>query len=123
MKVLNSKRSNTDNVWMISITEKYFARPDLEEFNTMCLATFCSQYTLYPYSRPPKRSKMSRSLHVFELQHNLGYIKEKKKGKENIIRYPRFNRVRDHDKYYMNLIQLYVPHRSPVEKPLQYLNF
>jgi hypothetical protein len=43
---------------------------------------------LYPNSRPPKRSKMPGSLHVFELQHNLGYIKEKKKGKENIIRYP-----------------------------------
>ena len=123
MNVLNSKRSNTDNVWMTSITEKYFARPDLEEFNSMCLARFCSQYTLYPNSRPPKRSKMPGSLHVFELQHNLGYIKEKKKGKENIIRYPRFNRVKDPDQYYMTLIQLYVPHRSPVEKPLQYLNF
>lgn len=54
---------------------------------------------------------------VYELQRGLGYIKRRKEGKEAVIRYPRFNRLKHSDDFHLSLLQLYMPNRTPIETP------
>ena len=39
-----SDDDDDDNVWMVSKLDRYKARPKSDDFDAMCLATFCSQY-------------------------------------------------------------------------------
>jgi DNA replication protein DnaC len=45
-----------------------------------------------------------------QLQQNLGYIK--KRRKKAVIRFPKFNIEKQTEKYYENLLRLYLPHRN-----------
>lgn len=108
---MKSKESSDENVWATTLIERYYARPDSSYFNDICLA---SAFVIYPASRKPKSSV---KLPVYELQNGLGFIKHKKKGKENIIRYPRFNSKKNPEEFHMTLLQLYLPHRQPKFKP------
>lgn len=120
INIIRSRKEEDENIWMSTVFDKYYGRPQLPEFDSMCLADFCSNYQLYPYSQKPNSSKLTPS---FELQNHLGFAKQKSKGKENIIRYPRFNPQKASEDFYMTLLQLYVPHRSSDIKPPEFLKY
>ncbi|XP_062618787.1 uncharacterized protein LOC134280394 [Saccostrea cucullata] len=116
LSALHSKEGSSEDIWMPSIMDKYYSRPDTEDFDDQCLAEFCSNYCFYPKSRPPKASKKNKDISsIHELQKGLGYIKRRMEGKEAIIRYPRFNRLKNPNDFYLSLLQLYLPHRRPID--------
>ncbi|XP_062600308.1 uncharacterized protein LOC134261943 [Saccostrea cucullata] len=123
LNILKSRKGNSENIWMSSIIDKYYARPIGQPFDEQCLAEFCSYYSLYPASRPPTSSKKGAQLLHYELNNGLGYIKERKKGKQAVIRYPRFNRLKQENDYFLTLLQLYLPHRTVIIKPEEFFNF
>ena len=98
---------------MTTVIEKYHARPLLEDFDNVCLAEFCSKYTICSMSQKPKPSPTKP---VYELQRGLGYIQKKQSGKESIIRYPRFSVKKSPEEFFLTLIQLYLQLRSPFVK-------
>lgn len=56
---------NDENIWMVSIHEKYYARPNLSIFNDIFLAEFASKFFILPNSQHPKSSELSP---VYQLQ-------------------------------------------------------
>ncbi|XP_071122628.1 uncharacterized protein [Mytilus edulis] len=120
INIIRSRKDDDENIWMITIFEKYYERPCSSQFDNLCLADFCSLYNIYPISQRPKSSKTNL---VYEMQNNLGFVKQKCKGKENINRYPRFNRKKAPEDFFLSLLQLYLPHRSADIKPQLYLRY
>ncbi|XP_061193261.1 uncharacterized protein LOC133201474 [Saccostrea echinata] len=123
LNTLKSRKGNSENIWMSSIIDKYYARPFAQTFEEQCLAEFCSYYSFHPVSRPPTSSKRGAKLLSYELQNGLGYIKQRKEGKHAVIRYPRFNRLKQQNDYFLTLLQLYLPHRAPLIKPDEFFTF
>lgn len=80
MSVITAKRDEDENIWMTSILEEYYARPENETFNFMCLADFCSGFTFLPVSSKPM-STFKKTLPIYELQHLSGYIKQRYSGR------------------------------------------
>lgn len=76
-----------DDIWMISIVDRYQQRPDCQPFPSMCLGTFCSQYRVLSKSQIPKEQQNG----VYELKNGKGFIKVRSKSDPAIIRYPRFS--------------------------------
>ena len=117
-----SRSADDENIWMTSIHEKYYSRPDLPEFENICLAEFCSKYRILTASQKPKQSK-KKTLPVYELKNELGFIRQCKPGKEAVVRYPRFNPAKNTDDFYLSLVQLFLPHRLHVVLPEDVTNF
>ncbi|KAL6487710.1 hypothetical protein MHYP_G00043360 [Metynnis hypsauchen] len=44
MKCLQDKDPDDENVWMSGLAEKYMARLNTPEFESMCMAEFASEY-------------------------------------------------------------------------------
>ncbi|KAL6485916.1 hypothetical protein MHYP_G00053080 [Metynnis hypsauchen] len=105
MKCLETKDPHSENVWMTGLPEKYKARPQTPEFESMCMADFASNYRLV-YGRQ-KSGK-----NVLPLQDNMGFIQKRTKGKPAVIRYTRFSQKKDPEKFYGTLLKLYLPYRS-----------
>ena len=90
INVIKSRNADDENIWMTTVIAKYHARLLLEDFDNVCLAEFCSKYTICSMSQKPKPSPTKP---VYELQRGLGYIQKKQSGKESIIKYPRFSYI------------------------------
>ena len=112
LNALKSRKGDSENICMSSTIDKYYTRPNEEFFDSQCLAEFRSCYSIHPASRPPADSRKGKQLPRYELQIGLGYIKRKRKGKETVIRYPRFNRFKQQNYYYLSLLQLDLPLRA-----------
>ena len=96
------------------------ARPKDDNFERMCLAEFASKYVILPKSQKP-RSKST--VLVFQLQNDMGYVRQRKLGKEAVIRYPKFRQDKNPEDFYLSLIQLFIPHRSAVTLSDDLLSF
>ena len=104
-----------EELWMTSMLDRYLARPLAPEFENLCFATFASTYRVCAHSKSEElegkegkeedQSKKER----YQLQHDLGTIV--KRTKSAVIRYSRFNKEKDSERYYENIIRLYYPHR------------
>ncbi|XP_065942484.1 uncharacterized protein [Magallana gigas] len=108
LKVLEKKSDADEEIWMSSLTEKYIARPVSNEFDSMCLAAFCSEYRVLASSQVSKNPRSP--IHL--LQKNLGYIQKRTLTEKAVIRYPRFSPDKSAEKYYFSNLQLFCPHRS-----------
>lgn len=97
-----------DDIWMISIVDRYQQRPDCQPFPSMCLGTFCSQYRVLSKSQIPKEQQNG----VYELKNGKGFIKVRSKSDPAIIRYPRFSSEKNPEKHYQSLLQLFLPYRN-----------
>lgn len=112
----NKKTENTDgdedhdenDIWMTNIVERYENRPDKHDFETICLAEFCSEFRVLAKSQIPKTANET----VFKLQNEKGYIQKRTRTQPAIIRYPRFNAEKMTEKYYQSLLQLFLPYRN-----------
>lgn len=108
LKVLEKKSDADEEIWMSSLTDKYCARPISNEFDSMCLAAFCSEYRVLASSQVSKNPRSP----IHSLQKNLGYIQKRTLTEKAVIRYPRFSPDKAPEKYYFNILQLFCPHRS-----------
>ncbi len=100
--------TDDENVWMTNIVERYLARPEGEQFEKMCLATFASEYrVLYTCSK-----KSLDSGKAYALKNDLGYIQKRTRSKPAVIRYPRFSRDKNPEKFHCTILTLYLPHRN-----------
>jgi hypothetical protein len=106
-----------EDVWMTSLLERYIARPNTEEFENMCLATFASQFRVSRCKTPTQidddtqeSNAVSENSKTYTLNNGLGTIS--RKSKPSIIRYARVHKEKNVEQYYHNLIRMYLPHRS-----------
>ncbi|XP_035258455.1 uncharacterized protein LOC118219420 [Anguilla anguilla] len=116
---LLQKRLNTENnsIWMNSITDKYKGRPKTEAFPEMCLATFASQYRIL--SKADKSSPNS-----IKLDQDLGFVMKRTRTDAAVVRYARFSRTKNPEKYYHSILQLFLPHYNDSElKPPNFNTF
>lgn len=97
------------NIWLTNMVDRYEGRPDIEIFQKMCLATFCSEYAVVVESQLPKKINEATT---FKLDNNLGYIRKRTKTKPAVIRFPRFSVENAKEKYYQSILQLFLPHRE-----------
>ncbi len=102
LKILSQRNEKSSQIWTSNLLDKYLARPNSQVFNNMSLAEFAADYEKCP-------SAESRKQNVYKLQGDLGYVR--KRGKRAIIRYFKANIDKDPERYYKNLIRLYLPHR------------
>ncbi|XP_072015048.1 uncharacterized protein [Amphiura filiformis] len=71
------------------------------------------------YHMQSKKHDDNDSTNEYELQDDLGVLKERKQ-RPAIIRYPKVQLKKDPERYYMNIIRLYLPHRDIRLKPAQF---
>ena len=122
LHLINDEMDDED-LWMTNVVDRYLARP--EEFECMCLAEFASQYkvtyTKNSKSKAPLEdtgegdSETKQPKHVYQLQNGMGSIT--KRQKRAVVRYPHFNKAKDSERYYANLLKMYYPHRTTTIDP------
>ncbi|XP_071958642.1 uncharacterized protein [Antedon mediterranea] len=114
LSVIKNKFDDHQSAWLPNKLDKYKARPDSFEFNTMCLATFCSNYRMLSTSAMNENVQRKN---VFQLKKQLGFIQKRTRTNNAIIRYPRFPINTASEKYFMSILQLFLPFRT--EKQLK----
>ena len=127
-KIRQNAKTGSKKIWMTSIIDRYLARPQTETFDQMCLAQFASAYkACYKSSNNNDNDDddnvddENENSSKIKLQHDLGYMI--KRGNPAVIRYPKFNEQKHPDKFYFNLLKLYVPHRKSNFLPGIYLSY
>ncbi|XP_064617311.1 uncharacterized protein LOC135481415 [Liolophura sinensis] len=115
LNVIQNKLSggdlNVDDVWMTSIIDRYKNRPDGDEFEAMCLATFCSEFRVLPKTEKISSKAQKEGL-VHKLSGNMGYIRRRTRTKPAVVRYPRFSPENQSEKYFQSILQLFLPYRT-----------
>ncbi|XP_069122503.1 uncharacterized protein [Argopecten irradians] len=101
------------NIWMTNLVDRYKARPRTEDFEQICLGTFCSEYRVLSSSEVSKDSKHRNIVHT--LQNGLGFVMKRSRTDFAVIRYPRFSVTRTPEKYFQSILQLYLPFRTDLQ--------
>ncbi|VDI00589.1 Hypothetical predicted protein [Mytilus galloprovincialis] len=108
-------------LWMKSITDRYKSRPELELFNQMCLASFCSEFSVLAETQIPNKINEDTT---FKLKNDMGYIRKRTRTQPAIIKYARFSIETSPEQYYQSILQLYLPYRLEEQlKPPQFLTY
>ncbi|XP_062574488.1 uncharacterized protein LOC134236336, partial [Saccostrea cucullata] len=109
------------DIWLKNMVDRYEGRPDLDVFQTMCLAKFCSEFAVLAESQLPQKINESTT---FKLDNNLGYIRRRTKTKPAVIRYPRFSIETAKEKYFQSILQLFLPYRNRTQlKPKKFQSY
>lgn len=103
-----------DEIWMTNIIERYENRPNIKDFDNMCLAEFCSNYRVLAKSQVLNGTNVN----VFELQNSKGFVQKRTRTKEAVVRYPRFNAEKSSEKYFQSRLQLFLPYRNQTQLKL-----
>ena len=90
---------------MTNAIDRYKERPKLDIFNDMCLAKFCSEYSVLSDSQVPKKINKDTT---FKLGKNMGYIRKRTRRQRAVIKYPRFSVEVSPEKYYQSILQLFL---------------
>ena len=109
--IQNKSDDDDDSVWMVSKLDRYKARPKSDDFDAMCLATFCSKYRILSSTEALKVYSGKTYKHVYQLQNGLGHIQKRTRTDDAVIKYPRFSVTKFPEKYYHSILQLFLPHR------------
>ncbi|XP_024117601.2 uncharacterized protein LOC112139131 [Oryzias melastigma] len=117
MSQLQDMTSESENVWMTSLTDKYKCRPETPEFEMMCMADFAATCRLvYGQQRKAKD--------VLPLLNGMGFVKRRVKDKPAVIRFYRPSEKKNPDQHCKTLLKLYFPYRSEDElKPPHYSTY
>ncbi|KAI8518266.1 hypothetical protein Bbelb_042830 [Branchiostoma belcheri] len=114
--------SEDESIWMPSIMDRYKARPREEPFCSMCAAEFVSEYRVVSRSGTQdncEQSSRGEVKHV--LRDNLGAVQKRTRSKPAVIRFAKFNKAKEPERYYLTLLKLYLPHYNDAQlKPPQY---
>ncbi len=94
------KCDGDDDIWMTSRIDQHLGKPDTEEFESMCLGKFCSEYrVIYTSSNKTQGENKRKRLPVHTLKNHVGYIQKRSRSDPAVIRYPRFSVVKCPEKY------------------------
>ena len=120
LHMLENSSNDCDNPWQTTQIDKYIARPNNTYFNNMCMAKFVSQFHYMPTESDEDDAIDDDSEDTDEdadevdgqptyhiLQNNKGKVK-KRKMKDAINRYYRVSIKRDRERYFMNMLRLYL---------------
>ncbi|XP_028298421.1 uncharacterized protein LOC114460697 [Gouania willdenowi] len=108
MSRLKEMASESDEIWMLGVPDKYLYRPNTREFDYMCLAEFASEYRVV-YGQQANRES------AIALLDDKGFIAKRTAGKPAVIRYARYSETKAPEKHFRRLLKLYFPHRSDDE--------
>ncbi len=108
MSQLENTTSESVNVWMTSLADKYKSRPETPEFEDMCMADFASTCRIV-------YGQQAKGKNVFRLLNDLGSVQRRENDKIAIIRYYHTSQEKYPKQYYGTLLKLYFPHRSEYE--------
>ncbi|XP_062409039.1 uncharacterized protein LOC134100005 [Sardina pilchardus] len=102
------QQSNDESsIWMTNVIERYKSRPQNEQFEDLCLASFCSEYRVLSKSQVPTE----RDSHdIIQLNNNCGFVKRRTRTEPAVVRYPRFSPTKNAEKYFHSLLQLFLPY-------------
>ena len=124
LKFLQTKEKDDENVWAVSLVDRYLAWPLTSNFKGMSLVTFASQYrVLYGKAscsdQEPENGEENahEDSKIIKLRDGLGQIQKRKEGKHAIVCFPKFSEEKQPEKYYENLLALFLPHYSSDFKP------
>ena len=105
-----------DQIWMPNIEDKYVNRPQTNEMNELCLATFVSEYRILS-----KAEAQKKSINIVQLNNNFGAIMKRTRTKPAIIRYAKFSKETKPEEHYQSILQLFLPYYEKCElKPEQF---
>ncbi|XP_033967886.2 uncharacterized protein [Pseudochaenichthys georgianus] len=102
-RMANSQTLTNDNMWITSPVDRYAARPSEPLFHQMCLATFLSEYRVLSNSESPREK--------IQLGQGLGFIQKRQPARTAVVRYVRFSNDTQPEKYFQNILQLFLPYR------------
>ncbi|XP_066283397.1 uncharacterized protein [Branchiostoma lanceolatum] len=119
-----AREGNCDeaSIWMPSIMDRYKARPPEEPFQSMCAAEFVSEYRVVASSgKQGNGQQSSRGEEKHILRDDLGVVQKRTRSKPAIIRFAKFNKMKEPERFYLTLLKLYLPHYLDAQlKPPQY---
>ncbi|XP_041961680.1 uncharacterized protein LOC121719960 [Alosa sapidissima] len=110
--------NDESSIWMTNVIERYKSRPQNEQFEDICLASFCSEYRVLSKSQVPTE----RDSHdIIQLNNNCGFVKRRTRTEPAVVRYPRFSPTKNPEKYFHSLLQLFLPYYEDCHlKPPQF---
>ncbi len=109
LKILSQKNEKSSRIWASNMVDKYLARPNTQLFNNMSLAEFGADYEKCPSMDNTDGKKSTKQRNIYKLAGDMGYVR--KRGKRAIIRYFKASIDKEPERYYKNLMRLYLPHR------------
>ena len=122
LSVLAETEKSSTKIWADNIVDQYKLRPIEDIFTDMSLAEFAADYTKNiscgatannDDSGTPKEPKSGKT---FKLKNGKSIRKRKKRA---IIRYYKVRQEKDSERYYKNMMRLYLPH-TKLDKPMEY---
>ncbi|XP_072041446.1 uncharacterized protein [Amphiura filiformis] len=142
LQQLQENAGNSEEVWLTSQIEKYIGRPKIAKYENMCMAKFFSSHyqvsskesihteietddqtdddqSDYEDGSVPKEGikRCRPKKKAIALSGCSAKMKQRTTGKPAVIRYPRVSIHRDKERYHMNMLRLYLPHRRKQIKP------
>ncbi|KAM9699314.1 uncharacterized protein ACNS7B_003452 [Menidia menidia] len=108
MSFLEEMPSESSNVWMTSLSDKYKARPETAEYERMCMADFAATCRFVSSDKANVKG-------VLPLLNELGFVQRRKNDKPSVIRYYHCSKDKEPERFYATLLRLYLPHRSDFE--------
>ncbi|KAI7790400.1 hypothetical protein IRJ41_003612 [Triplophysa rosa] len=105
----DGQRCEESSIWMKSLVDRYKSRLQTQQFDILCLASFCSEHRILSLSEISSQTKSSKDK-VIKLNNNCGYMMKRTRTEPVVVRYPRFLPTKDPVKYHYSLLQLFLPH-------------
>ncbi|XP_057683515.1 uncharacterized protein LOC130910330 [Corythoichthys intestinalis] len=97
----------SENIWMMSLVDRYKNRPDNAVFTDMCLATFASEYRIL--------SKNEKSQIQIRLKNDCGFVTKRIRTQPAVVRYMRFSKTKNPELFYRSIMQLFLPYRADAQ--------
>lgn len=86
-------------------------RPNNENLENMCLASFASEYReLLKSAVNP--SKVENDDNIVKLKEDFGYMRRRTRTPPAVVRYARLSTTKDPEQYHQSILQLFLPHRN-----------
>ncbi len=122
LRVLAETDKSSTKIWAENIVEQYILRPEDGIFKDMSLAEFAADYTKNTKYKAdaddevPDTPKESKCGKTFKLKNGKSI---RKRNKRAIIRYYNVRQDKDSERYFKNIMRLYLPH-TKLDKPVEY---
>lgn len=98
-------------LWMVSLSDRYRNRPNKEDLENMCLASFASEYRELSKSEV-NPSNVENDDNIVKLKEDFGYMRRRTRTPPAVVRYARLSPTKDPEKYHQSILQLFLPHRN-----------
>ncbi|XP_071153509.1 uncharacterized protein [Mytilus edulis] len=121
MIMKKAEQLQDNDIWMLSLYDRYKARPVDIVFENVCYASFCSEYRVLSPSQIPKHPIKCQ---VYKLQNEYGCIQKRSRTDSAVIKYPRFSQEKYPELHFHANLQLFLPHRLESQlKPIKFKSY